>query len=148
MSKKIFVCLLVLLLPLIYSCRNSGETGKADNKLRVIATIFPLYDMARNIGGEKVAVSMLLPPATDAHNYELKPDDIIKISKADLFLYVNMEMEHWAYKVIAATSSKSKLLPVETGSGIVMFPLTGGGKADESSPSASSFRQIRSAYLA
>ena len=129
MLKKILVCLLVLLLPLIYSCGNSGETGKTDNKLHVIATIFPLYDMARNIGGEKVAVSMLLPPATDAHNYELKPDDIIKISKADLFLYVNMEMEHWAHKVMAATSSKSKLLPVETGSGIVMFPSTGGGKA-------------------
>jgi zinc transport system substrate-binding protein len=122
-SKKIFVCLL-LLLPLIFSCQKSQETGKPDNKLQVIATIFPIYDMARSIGGDKVKVTMLLPPATDAHNYELKPNDIVRISKADLFLYVNMEMEHWAYKVIASTSSNTRLLPVETGSGIIMLPLT------------------------
>ena len=129
-SKKIFIYLL-LLLPLIFSCQNSRETGKPDNKLQVIATIFPIYDMARNIGGDKVKVTMLLPPATDAHNYELKPNDIVRISKADLFLYVNMEMEHWAYKVIAATSSNTKLLPVETGSGITMLPLTGGEEDEE-----------------
>ena len=122
--KKIFICLL-LLLSLIFSCQNSRETEKPDNKLLIIATIFPVYDMARNIGGDKVKVTMLLPPATDAHNFELKPNDIIRISKADLFLYVNMEMEHWAYKVIAASSSNAKLLPVETGSGITLLPLTG-----------------------
>lgn len=120
---KIFAFFLVLL-PLVFSCRNSGETEKPDNKLKVIATVFPIYDMARNIGGDKVKVTMLLPPGTDAHNYELKPNDIIKISKADLFLYVNMEMERWAYKVITATTSNSKLLPVETGNGIAMLPLT------------------------
>jgi zinc transport system substrate-binding protein len=128
-SKKFFIYLLILL-PVIFSCQNSRETGKPDNKLQVIATIFPLYDMARNIGGDKVKVTMLLPPATDAHNYELKPNDIIRISKADLFLYVNMEMEHWAYKVIAATSSNSKLLPVETGNGITMLSLTGNDEED------------------
>jgi zinc transport system substrate-binding protein len=124
-SKNIFIYLLFLL-PLIFSCQNSPETGKPDNKLQIIATIFPIYDMARNIGGDKVSVTMLLPPATDAHNYELKPNDVVRISKADLFLYVNMEMEHWAYKVIAATSANSRLLPVETGSGITMLPLSGG----------------------
>jgi zinc transport system substrate-binding protein len=130
--KKIFIFLL-LLLPLIFSCQNSRETGHQDNKLQIIATIFPLYDFARNIGGDKIKVSMLLPPATDAHNFELKPDDIVRISKADLFLYVNMEMEHWAYKVIKATSSNTKLLPVETGSRITMLPLTNRGGEDNHS---------------
>jgi zinc transport system substrate-binding protein len=128
--KKYSVCLL-LLLSLIFSCQDSQQTEKPDNKLRVIATIFPLYDFARNIGGDKVKVSMLLPPATDAHNYELKPNDIVRISKADLFLYVNMEMEHWAYKVIQATSSNTKLLPVETGNGINMLTVTGSGEEED-----------------
>ncbi|MEN6374146.1 MAG: zinc ABC transporter substrate-binding protein [Smithella sp.] len=124
-SFKIIVCFLLLLLSLIISCQKTRESAKSNNKVQVVATIFPLYDMARNIGGDKVQVTMLLPPATDAHNYELKPAEIMQISKADLFLYVNMEMEHWAYKVIDATSSKTKLLPVETGSGITMLPLAG-----------------------
>ncbi len=124
LTVKIFICLLIFL-PIIVSCRNSKENDKPDNKLNVIATIFPVYDMARHIGGDKVKVTMLLPPGADAHNFELKPNDIVKVSKADLFLYVNMEMEHWAYKVIDATKSNSKLLPVETGGGITMLPLTG-----------------------
>ncbi len=123
-SFKIIVCLL-LVLPLIVSCQKSRESTKPDNKIQVVATIFPIYDMVRHIGGDKVKVTMLLPPATDAHNYELKPAEIVQISKADLFLYLNMEMERWAYKVIDATSSKTKLLPVETGSGITMLPLAG-----------------------
>jgi zinc transport system substrate-binding protein len=128
-SKIIFIYLL-LLLPIIFSCQNSRETGPRDGKIKVVATIFPVYDFARNIGGDKVAVSMLLPPATDAHNFELKPDDIIRISKADLFLYVNMEMEHWAYKVIQATSANNKLLPVETGNGINMLTISGNHEGD------------------
>ena len=129
-SIKIIVCVL-LLLPLIASCRKSPDTGTYDNKIQVIATIFPIYDMARNIGGDKVTVTMLLPPATDAHNYELKPGEIVTISKADLFLYLNMELEHWAYKVIAATSSGTKLRPVETGRGVTMLPLSGNHEDEE-----------------
>lgn len=127
---KIFICLLVFL-PLVLSCQNSRENEKPDNKLNVIATVFPIYDMARNIGGDKVKVTMLLPPGADAHNYELKPKDIVRISKADLFLYVNMEMEHWAYKVISATKSSNRLLPVETGNGISMMSLAEGNEHEE-----------------
>ena len=54
------------------------DDGQSDGKLKVVATIFPIYDFARNIGGDRVNVTMLLPPATDAHNYELKPEDIVK----------------------------------------------------------------------
>lgn len=130
---------LFIFLPLILSCRNSRENEKPENKLNIIATIFPIYDMARHIGGDKVKVTMLLPPGADAHNYELKPNDIVKVSKADLFLYVNMEMEHWAYKVVTATSSNSKLLPVETGKGITMLPLTGEKEHDEDHHHSSKF---------
>jgi zinc transport system substrate-binding protein len=135
LSKIILICLL-LTLPFILSCQQSWETQQQDNKLRVVATIFPLYDFARNIGGDKVQVSLLLPPATDAHNMELKPNDIVKISKADLFLYVNMEMEHWAYKIIKATSSNTNMLPVETGNGITMLLLS---ETDESDQRSSKF---------
>jgi zinc transport system substrate-binding protein len=132
--KNISLCLL-LLLPIILSCQQSPG-ARQDNKLQVVATIFPLYDFARNIGGDKAEVSLLLPPATDAHNMELKPADIIKISKADLFLYVNMEMEHWAYKIIKATSSNTNMLPVETGYGITMLLLS---ETDESDQRSSKF---------
>jgi zinc transport system substrate-binding protein len=121
--KKLFLFSLVLF-SFFSACQPVKDEGKSDGKLKVVATIFPIYDFARNIGGDRVKVTMLLPPATDAHNYELKPEDIVKVSKADIFLFTNFEMEQWAYKIIKAAGEKTNVLAVETGSGTILLPLT------------------------
>jgi zinc transport system substrate-binding protein len=121
--KKIMLCLLVML-SFLGACQQIEDEGESDGKLKVVATIFPIYDFALNVGGDRVKVSMLLPPATDAHNYELKPEDIVKVSKADIFLFTNFEMEQWAYKIIQAAGEKTNVLPVETGSGAFLLPLS------------------------
>jgi zinc transport system substrate-binding protein len=121
--KKLFLFSLVLF-SFFLACQSAEDESKSDGKLKIVATIFPVYDFARNIGGNRVNVTMLLPPATDAHNYELKPEDIVKVSKADIFLFTNFEMEQWAYKIIKAAGEKTNVLAVETGRGTVLLPLT------------------------
>jgi zinc transport system substrate-binding protein len=120
--KKTFLFILILL-SLLLSCQPAKESSKADQKLTVIATIFPIYDFARKIGGDKINVTMLLPPGVDAHHYELKPNDIIKVSKADIFLFTNFEMEQWAYKIINAADKSTNMLAIETGNGAFLLPL-------------------------
>jgi zinc transport system substrate-binding protein len=126
-SKKIAL-LFLLLLSFLLSCQPAKESNREDQKLRVIATIFPIYDFARNIGGDKIKASMLLPPGIDAHHYELKPEDIVKVSKTDIFLFTNFEMEHWAYKIINAAEKNTNMLAIETGAGAVLLPLNEEGK--------------------
>jgi zinc transport system substrate-binding protein len=126
-SKKMFL-LLLLVLSFILSCQQAKESNKEDNKLKVIATIFPVYDFARNIGGDKIKITMLLPPGTDAHHYELRPEDIVKVTKADIFLFTNFELEQWAYKIINAADKNTNMLAIETGNGAFLMPL---GKEDE-----------------
>jgi zinc transport system substrate-binding protein len=121
-SKKI-VLLLFILLSFLLSCQQAKESNKVEQKLKVIATIFPVYDFARNIGKDKIDITMLLPPGTEAHHYELKPEDIVKVNKTDVFLFTNFEMESWAYKIINAASKKSNMLAVETGSGAFRLPM-------------------------
>lgn len=122
-SKKI--CLLgMIVLTLILSCQQAKESDKKIEKLNVIATIFPVYDFARNIGGDKINIKMLLPPGMDAHHYELRPEDIIKVTKADIFLFTNFELEQWAYKIIKAADKNTNMLAIETGSGTALMPLT------------------------
>jgi zinc transport system substrate-binding protein len=128
--KKLFLCFLVLF-SIISACQPVEDEGKSDGKLKVVATIFPIYDFARNIGGDRVKVTMLLPPATDAHNYELKPEDIVKVSKADIFLFTNFEMEQWAYKIIKAAAEDTNMLAVETGRGTVLLPLIDGDEHEK-----------------
>lgn len=109
---------------LVLSCKQAEETARKDTRLKVVATIFPLYDFARNVGGDKVTVTMLLPPASDAHHYELKPNDIVRVSKTDIFLFTSFEMEQWAYKIINAAAEKTNMLAVETGQGASLLPLS------------------------
>jgi zinc transport system substrate-binding protein len=128
--KKILF-LLIISLTLLAACQPAKEPSKPEQKLKVIATIFPVHDFARNIGGDKINVTMLLPPGTDAHHYELRPGDIIKVGKADIFLFTNFEMEPWAYKIINAAEKNTNMLAIETGNGAVLMPLDKEGEHDD-----------------
>lgn len=98
------------------SCdRKQPDTGKPD-KVRVVTTLFPIYDFTRNIGGDKVEVALILPPGMEAHSFDPKPDDIIRINKADLFIYSNRYMEPWAADITNSLDS-GKTLVVDSSRG-------------------------------
>ena len=121
-TKKILLLLMIGLLFTV-TCKQGDRPTGENTRMEVIATIFPLYDFSRNIGGDKINVTMLIPPASDAHHYELKPDDIMRIGKTDIFLFSSFEMEPWAIKVIDAVADKTNMLAVETGQGASFLPL-------------------------
>jgi len=123
MPRKFILVLMFVLSFLPVSCRQKPEPVN-QSKLSVVASIFPLYDFARQVGGDKIEVTLLVPPGTDLHHYELKPADIVKVGQCDIFLFTNFEMENWAYKIIGTASKKSSMLAVETGSGAFLLPLS------------------------
>lgn len=80
--------------------------GHCQAKLKAVASLFPLYEFAREVGGDHCEVTLLLPPGAEAHSWEPKPGDIAKISKADIFIYLGASMEPWVDKVLKATGGK------------------------------------------
>jgi len=88
-------------------------------QLTIVTTLFPLYDFAKNIGGENVRVSLLLPPGVEAHSFEPKPSDIAKINSSDLFIYTGKFMEPWAQDVIQGLSNKDITI-VDSSKGITL----------------------------
>jgi zinc transport system substrate-binding protein len=77
-----------------------SEEAMPSGKVSVVTTIFPYYDFAREVGGENVEVTLLLPPGAEAHTYEPKPSDIVKIENADLFIYNGAGLEPWAHDIL------------------------------------------------
>ena len=61
----------------------------------MITSLFPLYDFAKNIGGDRADVTLLLPPGVESHSFEPRPADIAKINEADIFVYTGKFMEPW-----------------------------------------------------
>jgi zinc transport system substrate-binding protein len=68
----------------------------AADRLTVVASVFPLFDFAREVAGTTADVRLLLPPGVDPHSWEPRPSDIVELSRADIFMYTSGRMEPWA----------------------------------------------------
>ncbi len=101
MKLKRYVCavLALLLIVLLAGCGQKtppAETGTAEKgKLSIVCSLFPLYDFARVIAGDRANVSLILPYGVDSHDYEPSVGDAFAVSRADLFVYTDDELETW-----------------------------------------------------
>ena len=73
-----------------------------DGKLQIVATLFPYYDFARAIVGDRADVTLLLSPGREAHSFEPTPLDAVTISESDVFLYNGGEGEYWVDSMLGA----------------------------------------------
>lgn len=135
MKKIIFIIDIIAVIGIgMFAFINQSQNQKTESsKLKVVTTLFPLYDMAKNIGGDKADVSLLLPPGVEAHTFEPKPSDIVKINEADIFIYTGKFMEPWAEDIIKSVTNKS-LIVVDASKNTKMIP---GVFHDEDEPAGS-----------
>ena len=79
---------------------TSAPVAEENSRLQVVTTIFPQYDFARHIAGDRADVTMLLKPGEEVHSYEPTPQDIKKIQNCDLFIYVGGENDAWVENIL------------------------------------------------
>lgn len=95
MRKFILVLLCVLLLSGCMAA-DLGEPTPETEGLRIVATIFPPYDFACQLGGEWTQVTMLATPGTEAHDFVPTLTDLNTVANCDLFLYIGCGVDDWA----------------------------------------------------
>ena len=115
---KKYISLFVAIVLTISSICACGKTNTVDaqtteqaptKSLKIVTTIFPIYDWVKNILGEKFDknnVDILLDNSVDLHNYQPTSADIVKISNSDLFIYVGGESDKWVPSVLEQVSNK------------------------------------------
>ena len=86
----------ILLLALLFWSTACGQPAAEDDRLNVVTTIFPQYDFVRQIAGDAVQLTMLLPLGGESHSYEPTPRDIAAVAACDLFIEVGGPSESWA----------------------------------------------------
>lgn len=104
MRKRILLLLAVLMAAsFIWGCDNknsdvSYNTEINDDKIHIVATIFPEYDWIKNIIGDNpggLDVTMLLESGVDLHNFQASAEDILKVASCDVFIYIGGESDFW-----------------------------------------------------
>lgn len=105
---------------LLLALSGCAAKGQPEEGLRVVATLFPQYDFAREIAGERAQLTLLLPPGVESHSYEPTPADILELEKADLFLYTGEQMEPWAARILEGLKNE-RLRVVDVAEGIPLL---------------------------
>jgi zinc transport system substrate-binding protein len=78
----------VLSLSVLAGCQPSKEAD-------IVTTLFPQYDFAKQIVGDKMSVSLLVPPGSEAHDYEPTSRDFDAIRNSQLFIFSAYDWDSW-----------------------------------------------------
>lgn len=127
---KSLAALLVMFIPFVAACQKGREPVQGKGKILVVTTLFPLHDFVRTVGGDRVEARLLLPPGVEPHNFEPKPEDVVQLNKADIFVYTNRYMEPWAAGILKGIPNKG-LEAVDASAGVTFMPASGGEHHDE-----------------
>lgn len=102
------------------SCTAEAE---AKPKLGVIVSILPQVEFAERIGGDKVTVTVMVPPGASPHTYEPTPSQLAALSEAELYAKVGSGVEFelvWLAKLIAQNED---ILLLNCAQGIQLQPM-------------------------
>ncbi|MCC6013688.1 MAG: zinc ABC transporter substrate-binding protein [Candidatus Verstraetearchaeota archaeon] len=119
MKKLLLVSILLLLIVgtvLAYSTTFSSNPIKSE-KIKVVATFYPLAYLAEKIGGERVSVYTLIPYNVEVHNWQPSPSDIMTIENSDIIILNGAGLDWWF---------ESEILPLINISGKIIVNTTEG----------------------
>jgi len=106
---NIFIVLFLFLSGIAYSAN-----------IKVVASIYPLGDIAKQVGGERVDVKVMLPPGVSPHTFEPTPLEMMEMHNAKVFVKAGAGLEFWAEKMLKASGSKG-LIVVDASAGLPLI---------------------------
>src|SRR5260221_10656966 len=106
---------------------SAQPAAAQSDKLKVVATFSILGDMVDNVGGDKVAVTVLVGPDADTHTYQPTPADARAVAEAKLLVTNGLGLEGWLDRLKGAAKSSAKVVVASTG----VKPLTMEEEADD-----------------
>ncbi|MDR0320657.1 MAG: metal ABC transporter substrate-binding protein [Treponema sp.] len=107
MKKVILLLMTLAILFSIATCKQnkSSVTRNLGGRIDVTVTNFPPYDFVRQIAGDRVNLTMLLPPGSESHSFEPSPRDIIIIQNSDIFIYTGGESDDWIERILESMNT-------------------------------------------
>ena len=100
--------------------------ARAQERLNVVASFSILGDFVRNVGGDRVSVTTLVGPDSDAHVYSPTPADAKRIADAKLVFVNGLGFEGWLPRLVKSAGGKATIVTATSG----ITPLKSGSAAD------------------
>jgi zinc transport system substrate-binding protein len=131
--KKILITsisiLILILITATYIYTSTGNsTGSSDGKIGVVVTVGPQEEFVKRVGGDRVNVTVMVPPGADPHTYEPLPNQMKQVQDAQIYFQVGSGIEFELTWMDKLTSMNSQMKVVNTSSGIQLIPNTAEGE--------------------
>ncbi|MEI2618579.1 MAG: zinc ABC transporter substrate-binding protein [Thermomicrobiales bacterium] len=91
---------------------GGAPTDITDRRVHVVATTGMVGDVARNVGGERVAVTALMGPGVDPHLYKASARDVEAIDNADILFYSGLHLEGRMTSIFERLSVTRPTVPI------------------------------------
>ncbi len=122
-----FILIISIVLFLVFLFRIQKQTPIKSDRLQVVASFYPLYFFASQIGGDKVQVINITPAGIEPHDYEPKAQDMAKIENSSLLVLNGGGLESWGKNIETNINpERTKILTV--GDGLLNRQITENGK--------------------
>lgn len=88
--------------------------------INVVTTTTIVGDIVRQIGGDRINLTVLLPTGADPHTYEPRPQDAVAIADADIVFINGLELEH-SLEPLIESNAKGEIIAVSDGVEVLPF---------------------------
>jgi zinc transport system substrate-binding protein len=105
MKKLSMLVAAILVLSLTIGVLLSGCSSDTSTKLKVVTSTSLMEYIVKQVGGNHVEVTNLVPPNQHPGNFDVKPSDIKTLANADLFLLHGWPGEGYADKLVASANN-------------------------------------------
>jgi len=112
--KKIAISVMVMTAIVIGGC-GKNEEKKVSPGIRVGVSVFPLYDIARNICGDRGTAFFVIPAGADPHTFEPRPSIARDLQDTTLFIGVTREFDGWIERYLPSSAARTYLIEIKQG---------------------------------
>jgi ABC-type Zn uptake system ZnuABC Zn-binding protein ZnuA len=119
-----FTILFILATSLMFilTACSKRTLSEADGKLKVLATTTIVADVVKQIGGDLIDLEVLLPVGVDPHTFSPTPQDLARISSADLVFINGAGLEEFMQKYLDNIREDVKIIAVSEGVSLIQVP--------------------------
>ena len=112
-NPKMKIVLFNLVIFFIFCQLGTNQCSAARDKIGVVVSILPQVEFVEQVGGEKVKITLMIPPGANPHTYEPTPAQLKRVSEAKVYFKVGSGIEFELVWMDKITSCNEKILVVD-----------------------------------
>ena len=91
-------------------CACGGTKTTESDKIKVVCTVFPIYDWTKVIASDKAEIIWLTENGTDMHSFQPSAADMVKIAECDVLIYIGGESDKWIDEAAKQYENRDRVL--------------------------------------